>query len=80
VERTPDIFPHEELQSALRDARGTNVSLQAIEKTLRSRGFTRKKLARSAAERNEIRNIYQINVAEEFCPDQLVFVDESACN
>ncbi|KAG1849288.1 hypothetical protein DFJ58DRAFT_662446 [Suillus subalutaceus] len=82
VERTPDIFPHEELQSALRDARGTNVSLQTIEKTLRSRGFTRKnlKLARLAAERNEIRNIYLINVAEDFCPDQLVFVDESACN
>ncbi|KAG1883673.1 hypothetical protein F4604DRAFT_1920182 [Suillus subluteus] len=45
-----------------------------------SRGFTHKKLARPATKHNEIRNIYQINVTEDFCPDQLVFVDESACN
>lgn len=43
VERTPDIFLHE-LQSALWDARGINVSLQTIEKTLWRHGFTRKKV------------------------------------
>jgi hypothetical protein len=32
-------------------------------------------------ERNEeLRNLYQIRIAEEFQPDQLVLVDESACN
>ncbi|KAG2749320.1 hypothetical protein P692DRAFT_201908963 [Suillus brevipes Sb2] len=43
VEHTPDIFLHE-LQSALWDARGVDVSLQTIEKTLQRHGFTRKKV------------------------------------
>ena len=34
-----------------------------------------------AIERNEDRHAeYQIRVAEEYLPEQLVFVDESACN
>jgi hypothetical protein len=28
----------------------------------------------------ELRNLHQIRIAEEFQPDQLVLVDESACN
>lgn len=38
-------------------------------------------VTRAAIERNEDkRNQYQIFIAENFRPDQLVFVDESACN
>ena len=36
---------------------------------------------RSAVEHNEeLHNLYQIYIAENFRPEQLVFVDESACN
>lgn len=38
-------------------------------------------VTRTAIERNEDkRDQYQIFIAENFRPDQLVFVDESACN
>ena len=39
------------------------------------------KVARPALERNEDkRAAYQILIAENYLPEQLVFVDESACN
>jgi len=80
TERTPDIFLSE-LQHALHRARGVEVSEITIGRTLRRHGLTHKHVSRAALERNEdTRDRYQIFIAENFRPEQLVFVDESACN
>ncbi|KAG1791158.1 uncharacterized protein HD556DRAFT_1205075, partial [Suillus plorans] len=80
IKRTPDIFLSE-LRSALQEVRGIEVSLATIERMLHRHGLSHKRVTRTAIERNEDkRDQYQIFIAENFCPDQLVFVDESACN
>ncbi|KAJ2932941.1 hypothetical protein H1R20_g4170, partial [Candolleomyces eurysporus] len=80
IERTPDLYLGE-LQEQLEDSFDIRVSEWIISETLRRRGFTRKQVSRAALERNEeLREEYQILIAENYRPEQLVFVDESACN
>ncbi|PPR02227.1 hypothetical protein CVT24_011455 [Panaeolus cyanescens] len=80
VERTPDLYLYE-LQALLQDALGVYVTENTISATLRRQGFTRKKVSMPALERNEdLRAEYQTNIGENYAAEQLVFVDESACN
>ncbi|KAF8957953.1 hypothetical protein BDZ97DRAFT_1630101, partial [Flammula alnicola] len=78
IERTPDIYISE-LRDQLLEARGIEASDATIIRTLKRRGFVRKKVSASAVERNEERRAaeYQIHMAEMYVPEQLVFVDES---
>ncbi|KAH7909187.1 hypothetical protein BJ138DRAFT_988170, partial [Hygrophoropsis aurantiaca] len=67
-----------ELQHQLREACGIEVTEPTIRRALRNRGFTRKHVP---IERNEEHRIaFQAHVGENLRADQLVFVDESACN
>ncbi|KAI6018765.1 hypothetical protein BKA83DRAFT_4006953, partial [Pisolithus microcarpus] len=80
VEHTPDIFLSE-LQSELREVRYVEVSQITIERTLQRHGYTHKRVSRAALECNEDQcDHYQMYIAENFHPAQLVFVDESGCN
>ncbi|KAJ2913748.1 hypothetical protein MD484_g6667, partial [Candolleomyces efflorescens] len=80
IERTPDLYLTE-LQEELEVSFDIRVSEWIVAETLRRRGFTRKQVSRAALERNEeLREEYQILIAENYRPDQLVFVGESACN
>ncbi|KAJ2932106.1 hypothetical protein H1R20_g5000, partial [Candolleomyces eurysporus] len=80
IERTPDLYIFE-LQEQLEEAYGLHVDPTTISRSLKRAGFTRKKLNRPAIERNEeLRAQYQAFVGENYSPEQLVFVDESACN
>jgi len=80
IEHTPDLFLRE-LQERLYRARDIYVNISTISDTLHRRGFTRKKVTREASERNEeLRDAYRRRIAENYRPDQLVFLDESACN
>ncbi|RXW12687.1 hypothetical protein EST38_g13170 [Candolleomyces aberdarensis] len=80
IERTPDLYLSE-LQEQLEDAYGISVSEYTITTSLKRAGFSRKKMTRPALERNEeLRAQYQAFVGENYTPEQLVFVDESACN
>jgi len=57
------------------------VSIPTISATLRRRGFTRKKITGEASERNEeLRDAYRRRIAGNYRPQQLVFLDKSACN
>ncbi|KAJ7915698.1 hypothetical protein B0H13DRAFT_1580268, partial [Mycena leptocephala] len=80
VERTPDIYLHE-MQAELRELCDVDVSLASIWCALRRRGYTRKRVSRVAAQRDEeARANYQIYMATTYRAEQLVFVDEAACN
>ncbi|KAJ7119857.1 hypothetical protein C8R44DRAFT_539611, partial [Mycena epipterygia] len=80
VERTPDIYLHE-MQAELRELCGVNISLASIWAALRCRGYTRKQISQVAAQRDEeARANYQIYMATTYHAEQLVFVDEAACN
>ncbi|KAF8990080.1 hypothetical protein BDQ17DRAFT_1217761, partial [Cyathus striatus] len=71
----------EELQEELHTARDVSVSKTAIIHALKSRGFTRKKVSAPALKRNEeCRAEFQIHIAENYWPEQLVFVDEAGVN
>ncbi|KAJ7611043.1 hypothetical protein DFH06DRAFT_901728, partial [Mycena polygramma] len=79
VERTPYIFLYE-LQAELLE-HDIEASLTSIWRALRRRGFTRKRVSRVAAQRNEdARANFQIYMTNTYRADQLVFVDEAACN
>lgn len=68
-----------ELQDRLRGACNVDVSPMTIYRTLKRRGFTRKKITRPAIERDETdRAQYQLIIGMHYEPEQLVFVDESA--
>ncbi|KAF9790819.1 hypothetical protein BJ322DRAFT_981316, partial [Thelephora terrestris] len=80
IERTPDLYLRE-LKADLEENRGVSVDVSTIHRTLRRRGFSLKKNCFIANERvEEGRAKYQIEVAENYHPEQLVFVDESAVN
>jgi hypothetical protein len=80
IERTPDLYLHE-LKADLEENRGVSVDTSTVYRTLRRRGFTLKKNNFVASERvEEDRARYQIEVAENYHPEQLVFVDECAVN
>ena len=68
-----------ELQDRLRGSCNVDVSPMTIYRTLKRRGFTRKKITRPALERDETdRAQYQLIIGMNYEPEQLVFVDESA--
>lgn len=79
LERTPDLYLRE-LQRDLMTNRGVHVSLGTISRTLKRRGFTRKKLGVTAIEQDEeVRGEYLTRI-QQYAPEQLVFVDESSCD
>jgi transposase len=78
IEQKPDLMLSE-LQDRLRGSCGVDVSPITIYRTLKRRGFTRKKMTRPAVERDETdRAEYQLLIGTYYEPEQLVFVDESA--
>jgi hypothetical protein len=80
VEKQPDIYARE-LQHALFVAYDVKVDTTTITRALHRHGFTRKNITRSARERNEeLRLEYQADIGENYPPETLVFLDESACN
>ena len=80
IERTPDLYLHE-LKADLEENHGVSVDISTIHRTLRRRGFTLKKNCFIPSERvEESRAKYQIEVTQNYHPEQLVFVDESALN
>ncbi|KAJ7257608.1 hypothetical protein C8J57DRAFT_954382, partial [Mycena rebaudengoi] len=80
VQRTPDIYLRE-MQQELREACDVDASILAIWRALRRRGYTRKRVSRVAVQRNEdARTNYEIYMTMTYLADQLVFVDEAACN
>ena len=80
VEQRSDIYM-KELQHALFAAYNVEVDGSTITRALHRRGFTRKTITRPARERDEARRLaYQADIGENYPPETLVFVDESACN
>ncbi|CAE7127108.1 unnamed protein product, partial [Rhizoctonia solani] len=80
VHRQPDITLNE-LQELLFRVCGVEVSTPTIDRSLRQRGLTYKKVTRHAAERDEMdRAMFQWIVGTYYRADQLVCVDESACD
>jgi len=80
IERRPDIYLHE-LRWELISNRRVEVDISTISRSLRRRGYTRKKLTRPAIERDEDDRLgFEYIVATYFEPEQLVFLDESACD
>ncbi|KAJ7631500.1 hypothetical protein B0H17DRAFT_899425, partial [Mycena rosella] len=79
-QRTPDIYLHE-MQQELRELCDVEASLVAIWRALRHRGYTRKRVSRVAVQRDTNgRDNYMIYMTTTYHADQLVFVDEAACN
>jgi transposase len=72
----------DEIQQALSDHRGCEVSLATLLRTLRRLDFTRKSISARALERNEILCAAYMNLIADTVtsPDMLMFVDEAACN
>ncbi|KAF8203434.1 hypothetical protein K438DRAFT_1476005, partial [Mycena galopus ATCC 62051] len=80
IERTPDIYLVE-MQMELLDVCDVDVSIYTIWRALKRRGFTRKQVSRVAAQRDEeARTNFEIYMTMTYTADQLVFVDEAACN
>lgn len=80
VERTPDIYLRE-LQQELEAVCGAVASEATIERALKRRGYSRKKVTRAAVEASaEAQSRYMRIVSSIYREDQFVFVDESACN
>jgi Fe2+ or Zn2+ uptake regulation protein len=80
IERTPDLYLRE-LKVDLEENRGVSVDTSTIYRTLHRRGFSLKKNNFVASERVEDnRARFQIEVSENYHPEQLVFVDECAVN
>ena len=80
VERTPNLYLRE-LRADLEENRGVSVDVSTIYRTLYRRGFALKKNSFVASERvEESRTKYQIEVVQNYHPEQLVFVDECAVN
>ena len=70
-----------ELKQSLLVQRGVSVHELTIWRLLRCAGYSRKKITISALKQNEdIHCQYILTVGSDFSAEQLVFVDESACN
>ncbi|KAG2747362.1 hypothetical protein P692DRAFT_201694009, partial [Suillus brevipes Sb2] len=66
IERQPDILLTE-MQDQLREICGFEVSIATISRTLRRRGFTRKKVTRPSVERDEDdRAAFKMLIGEHF--------------
>ncbi|KLO04146.1 hypothetical protein SCHPADRAFT_797458, partial [Schizopora paradoxa] len=71
----------DELRKELEAVSGTKVSDSTVWRALQRSGYTMKKLTKVAIERNELkREEFRQHMALSYLPDQLVFVDESACD
>ena len=69
----------DEIQRELESACGVFVSIATISRTLTRMQVSKKSLSRNAAERNEeLRTLWEIELAEFNDPDLFVFIDESA--
>ena len=79
LERTPDLYLRE-LQKDLAVNREVCVGISTISRTLKRRGFTRKKLGITAREQDEQARVEYLARVRKYDPDQLVFVDESSCD
>ena len=80
IERTPGLYLRE-LKADLEENRGVSVDISTIYRTLHRRGFALKNNSFVASKRvEESRTKYQIEVAQNYHPEQLVFVDKSAVN
>jgi transposase len=80
IERTPDITL-QELKEDLEINRGVSVNKSTVYRTLIRHGFTLKRsglVAKEHVEEDRVR--YMVEIAQNFHPDQLVFVDKSAMN
>jgi hypothetical protein len=70
-----------ELKEKLSEARGAVVDDTTIWRALRRSGFRMKKISKEAAERNEdSRMAYCTRIGLNYTANQLIFVDESACD
>lgn len=70
-----------ELKEDLETNRGVSVDKSTIYRSLMRRGFTLKRNTFIARERVEEERVkYMIDISQNYHPDQLVFVDESAMN
>lgn len=79
LERTPDLYLRE-LQKDLAINRKVYATYSTISRTLKARGFSRKKLTIPAREQDDnVRAEYLARIRQ-YSPDQLVFVDESSCD
>ncbi|KAI0313042.1 hypothetical protein OF83DRAFT_1035350, partial [Amylostereum chailletii] len=68
----------DELQGRLRAARRVDVSLATLARTLRQMDLPRKRLSKAAAEWDEeLRVLWEIDMAEYNDPNLFVFIDES---
>lgn len=80
IQHTPDVQLSTLLQ-LLKVQRGVSVDKSTIWRSLHRAGYSRKKVSISALEQNEeTRCQYLLTVGLDFLAEQLVFVDESACN
>ena len=80
IKHTPDMYLSE-LQHMLEVVRGVSVHKSTVCRSLHRAGYSLKKASISALEQNEdLRCEYLLEVGLEFSAEQLVFVDESACN
>ena len=78
VRARPSIYL-DEIQQELDFACGVSVSLATISRTLARMQISKKSLSRNAAERNEeLRTLWELEVARLDDPDLFVFIDESA--
>ena len=78
IEARPSIYL-DEIRDELFAECGVHVSLATISRTLTRMGCSKKSLSRRAAERNEeLRTLWELEVAELDNPDLFVFVDKSA--
>ncbi|PPR00338.1 hypothetical protein CVT24_004359 [Panaeolus cyanescens] len=78
IEQKPDLLLSE-LQDRLKGSCGVDVSPVTIWRSLKRRGFSRKRATKPAIERDEDdRANYHLIIGSFYEPEQLVFVDESA--
>jgi len=77
VQKTPDLYL-DELREILAQNCGVHVSLSSVWRTLRSAGFTMKKITRVAAERSASKRLEYLARIGQYEARQLVFVDESS--
>lgn len=80
IRHTLDIYLSE-LRHLLEVERGVSVHVSTISRTLHCVGYSMKNVSISALEQNEDDHCqYLLTIGLGFSAEQLVFVDESACN
>ncbi|KAI0324835.1 hypothetical protein GY45DRAFT_1288267, partial [Cubamyces sp. BRFM 1775] len=78
LQHSPDVYLLE-MRDQLEHMCGVSVSISTVWRTLKTLGFTCKKLSKRALERNGERRLqYTIQMGLNYEANQLVFVDESS--